>query len=118
MSIDKFFDKRYNPDSYNCVDFCAEVWKHLTGEDRTALIASLQGPIEGRTLDRSILAGIVRLAKPVSPCIAIMQRPKAAPHVGIYFKDRILHITERRVEFQPPEIAAMAFQTVGYYQCK
>lgn len=116
MSIDKFFFRIYNRKTYNCAHLACEVWKHLTGED---LSKQMQGFFAGRGETKAVLKdlrGFVRLPKPVSPCIVLLQAPRLAPHVGIFLKGRVIHIQPRGVEFQPIEIVSNNFTKVGFYK--
>lgn len=118
MNIDAhLLDREYDDDAYNCAHFAVDAWKHLTGGD-------ISTHMEGFTRDRnsrSALSGLRRLfaplASPVSPCVALYHQPTAAPHVGMYWRDKVLHITRAGVLWQRPEIAALGFTRVRYYKC-
>lgn len=118
MNIDEFFNRQYDEDSYNCAHFVCEVWAKLTGESITDAMRGFLQPAQARQAAFSLRRYFDKLDRPESPCIALMQRPRAAPHVGIYLRGRILHITELGVEFLPADVASRGFVTIKYYHAK
>lgn len=116
LSVDPFLDRRYKSRSYDCLHFTREVWLAATGED----IGDRLETLLGRGRDRKVLRGhrraFQRLSRPEDPSLALMRRPRSSPHIGVYIRGRILHISERGVEFMPPEVAARGFASVGYYR--
>lgn len=116
MSVDRYLDRKYNRTSYNCLHFVAEVWEAETGEDAGDRLGALLAAASGAGLTRKHVRAFTRLDRPESPCFALMERPAGPPHVGIYIRGRILHITERGVEFFPPSIASRGFSSVKYYK--
>lgn len=117
MTFDDYFARRFNRQTYNCLHFARDVWLDVTGVDLTGRLDGLLGAVAGRRVSRDHPAGFVRLARPSSPCLALFQRPRSTPHVGIYLRGRVLHIHERGVEYQPIDVAMRGFATVRYYTC-
>lgn len=120
MSVDQYLSRRYDRKNYHCLHFVAEVWQAETGEDVNERLEVLLGAVAGggkrHSLQRQHVRAFTRLRGPVSPCFALMERPGFEPHVGLYIRGRILHITERGVEFFPPSLAARNFTSVKYYK--
>lgn len=117
MSLDSFFERQYNRDTYNCAHFACDVWERLTGQDiREELVGFLQPP-KGRYTDPALRRKFKKLEAPESPCLVLMQRPKSVPHAGVYVRGMVIHIHERGVEFLPPEVATRGFTRIGYYKC-
>lgn len=117
FSVDDYLERTYNRKTYNCAHFVCEVWQALTGED---ISGALRGFLNGRGEGRAIINDLrkfKRLDAPESPCLALFHATRQAPHVGIYFKGRILHIQPRGVEFQPVEVVMLGFKRMGYYKC-
>ena len=117
MSIDKFYSRRYNKDSYNCAHFVAEVWEHLTGVDISTSIAGFLLPPKDRYVRLKIRKSFKRITLPKSPCILIMHRPKSTPHAGLYYNGKVFQIHEKGVEYQPLDVACRGFSKVRFYQC-
>lgn len=116
MSIDEFFHKCYNRQSYNCAHFVCDVWMRVTGVSIDRTLEGFLHPPSARRADPALRRAFVRLGQPVSPCIVLMQRAKSAPHVGVYLNGRVLHIHEHGVEFQPVDVASRGFDRVRFYK--
>lgn len=115
MSVDVYFDRRYKRSEYNCLAFASEVWKDLTGQDIATPLAEL---LAGGRVSRAQGQGFVRRDNLTDPCLVLMQRRRATPHVGVYVRGRVLHITESGVEYQPLDVVSRAFTSTRFYQCK
>ena len=115
FSVDPFLD-RQQTDTYNCLDFTREVWLAMTGVDITQRLTGLVGAFASRRTTVSGVRGFTRLPGPVSPCLVVMQRYKFVPHVGIFLRGRILHLTNKGVQFQPLVVARQYFLSVKYYE--
>lgn len=117
MSIDEFFFRRFNPQTYNCTHFTAEVWAQLTGDDLAHKLGRLlTDALDVRQLTRGIVRNFSRLDAPVDPCLIVMQRARSAPHIGVYVRGKVLHIHDRGVEYQPVDVASRCFQTVTFFR--
>jgi hypothetical protein len=117
MSIDALYGKVYNKTTYNCAHFVVDAWKHITGVDIGDRLSGFMAPPAARVVVAQERHGFNRLPAPVSPCLALMSRRRSAPHVGIYYIDRILHLHEYGVEFQPVSVAMRGFSNIRYYAC-
>lgn len=119
MSIDRFFERTYDRTNYNCLHFVAEVWSAETGEDvkerLSLLLAAFSGPDKRHALTRGHVRAFRRLAAPLSPSLALMERPGYEPHAGVYLRGRVLHITPSGVEFFPPSLAMRGFTSIRFY---
>ena len=117
MSLDSFFEKRYNRQTYNCAHFVCDVWKSLTGQDiGTELEGFLRPPKERRT-DPALRHKFRKLKQPESPCLVLMQRPRSVPHAGVFVRGKVIHLHESGVEFLPLEVATRGFNKLGFYKC-
>jgi len=117
MSVDKYLNKVYCPQNYNCAHLVCEVWKDETGID---ISHALQGFLGGRKARRVVLADLrifKRLKAPLSPCLVQFQSHRDAPHVGIYLRGRVLHITKSGVRFEILETVSIGFKKVGFFAC-
>lgn len=115
-SVDAFLDRVYNERHYNCLHFTVEVWRALTGEDiAERLDGLLSGPVADRRIRRPHTGAFLSLPDRRSPCLALMQRARIAPHVGIYLRGRVLHIRETGPAFEPLEIATYGWKKVRFY---
>lgn len=104
-SIDLFLNRIKKP-GYNCADFAAEVWEYLTNTSAKYLVADWA--IQSRSR-------LKRVVHPINPCIIIMYAKRVNPHVGIFVRGRVLHLTDVGVEFQPIETASRSFRNHRFY---
>lgn len=118
MSIDIYMGRRYDRRSYNCGHFVADVWMDLTGVDIGPAMSGLVKPTGQGQAILAHLRAFKRITKPISPCIAMLSPPRGQPHVGIFLRGRILHITESGVHFDHIDVACMGFNHARFYECK
>jgi len=119
LSIDCFLDRNYNEQSYNCLHFSREVWIALTGNDISEALQGLLGRVSQRGISKHTLNAFTRFECPQEPCIVLMQRPRTSPHMGVYLRGKVLHITHQGVEFMPLDLAMRGFKSVRFYSlCK
>lgn len=102
VSVDPYFARTFHRETYNCLHFARDVWRDATGEDLDTRLHGLRRRLK-------------RIERPTDPCLVLMQRPNSQPHVGIFIRRSVLHITELGVEFQPVDVASRGFKTVRYY---
>ncbi len=96
MSTDKYLDREYHYSRYNCSHFVNEVWMDLTGE---CIIGICQSFIQGSDGDfTKRIRERIRLEKPETPCVAIMQTDQKIMHAGVFIDGDILHLTESGVQ--------------------
>lgn len=115
-SIDVFFHKKYNKDTYNCAHFASEVWEYLCNESISKSLGNFLLPFNQRTADMSLRHSFKKLKEPESPCIVLMQRHRCNAHVGVYVRGKVLHIQEHGVEFLPLNLVAIGFDKIGFYK--
>lgn len=114
MSVNKFFSKKYDDESYNCLHFLREVWLEFVGEDLGPRLTTLLDA--KRQLKLAHARAFKRLSAPVSPCIMVMTQLGRDPHVGMYLNGKILHIRKAGVEFLPPVLACRGATSIRYYR--
>jgi hypothetical protein len=118
VNLDKYFDKIYDESEYNCAHFVCEVWKDLFNQD-------ISGPLNGvlrapgqRRLSAHDLAVFEPVGTPTGPCLALFQIWRKQPHVGIWINGKVLHITEKGVEWTYVETFSVSFNQVRFYNVK
>lgn len=115
MSVDKYLGLTYDKRAFNCAHFVAMVWEELTGQDIATNLAGFTRPKAERSVNIAALRRFQRLATPVSPCLVLLARPRTEPHVGVYLRGKVLHITEKGVAFDFIEVASSGFPSVRFY---
>jgi len=116
-STDQYFGRKYGRRSYNCARFAADVWRDLTGQD---LSKELAGTMAGRGEAKAAVSDMrrfKRLPAPVDPCLVLFQFHRESPHVGVFTRGKVLHITAKGVQFQPVCAVGIGAKRVGYYSC-
>ncbi|MEC7118978.1 MAG: hypothetical protein VXW65_03615 [Pseudomonadota bacterium] len=115
--IDPLFDRVYHKQRYNCVHFLCDAWKLVTGDDLSARSAGVMRAVsDGKGLQRDDTRAFERLPKPESPCIVLMHGRNKSPHVGLFYRHKVLHITEQGVQYMPLAIASIGFDRVRFYR--
>lgn len=118
MNVDIYFGRRYDSTSYNCGHFVCDVWRDITGQDiRAPMGGFLAGPGKRQAI-RADLKVFKRLEGPSSPSIVLFQGFRQPPHVGIYWRGRVLHISkEYGVRFDRIEFAGAGAKKTSFYTC-
>lgn len=116
--IDQFFNRIYNRKTYNCAHFVSEVFKSETGRDIAHIMKGFLLPPDERSAKPEIKHNFTRLATPHSPCIVLMSRARTEPHVGLFLRGKVFHLTETGgVQFMPLGIASLGFTKTRFYSC-
>lgn len=105
MSIDNLLDRTWSK-NYTCNEFACEAWQQITGEDLSKRVED--------SFDN--LGGFEQLSEPISPCIVYFTNNNQSPtHVGVFFEQKILHLTGRGVQYMPLEVVKLGFREVRFY---
>jgi len=117
LDIESYLLRRFDLERQNCWHLLRDAWLELTGRDlgdRTPeqiTAAALVGRF------RTDVPAFVRLPAPRDPCIVLMQRPRAIPHVGLFYRSKVLQMTHTGASFFPLDRATVGFPEdgVGFY---
>ena len=115
QSIDFYLGKFKRP-GYNCLDFATEVWLDATGEDLHERLQGLYVPRQDRHIHSSHLRAFERFASPVEPCLVLMHRRRVEPHLGVYLRQKVLHLGPYGVEFLPLDVASRGFPILEFFK--
>lgn len=106
MSIDPLLDRTWSI-KYTCNEFACEAWQHITGEN---LEKKMHDFLNGNS-------HFQELSEPISPCIVFFTNNNLTPtHVGVFFDNKVLHLTCRGVQYMPLEVVKIGFKEVSYYK--
>jgi hypothetical protein len=115
FSVDKYLGKVYSK-QYTCWDFARDVWLELSPSRFTVGPVDMQQPAKYLHDIANLEAShLTRLEVPVSPCLVLMQRQRINPHVGVYYKGKILHLGPRGASYEALHTATACFPSVRYY---
>lgn len=106
--------RRVRP-GYNCAHFLCEAWLAETGVDITPAMAGFLTAQPERNADIGLHNAFARTLTPVSPCVALFRRGRATPHVGLFVRDRVFHLTKTGAARQSLAIAQMGYTSVRFY---
>jgi hypothetical protein len=110
--------RRLAPD-YNCAHYTAELWEALTGSDIRTTLCGLMLPAGERIVDRPTLAGaFVSVPAPQEPCLVLFRRARAAPHVGVFLRGRVSHLTQSGPIRQVLDVARIGYSSVRFYAAR
>jgi hypothetical protein len=118
VSIDAFFNRTYNPNTYNCAHFVTEVWEHVTGSNIEGIMQGFLLPVKDRFAKTSLRHSFKRLKSPEHMALVLMRRPKTTPHVGLFYNGKVLQIERTGVTYLPLKIATLGFSKVSFYKCQ
>lgn len=109
--------RRYRKGVYNCMDFVREVWLDVADEDIRDRLHFMLAAITARRMTKADVRRFEKLREPAEPCIVVFHVAHREPHVGVYFRRKVLHLTQQfGVQFQRINQAALGAKRVSYYR--
>lgn len=106
MNLDDLLDRTWTT-GYTCNEFVCEAWQKITGENlKDRLEAFLNEKGDFKQLD-----------VPDPPCLVLLSNnSRSSTHVGLFYCNKVLHLSMRGVQFVPLEYLKMHFRDVRFYQ--
>lgn len=109
INIDAYLALRFHIVKRNCWHLVRAAWLELTGLDL--------GDLTPARITAEALCGAVGASEPrfkmldqvSDPCIVLMHRPGATPHVGLYYRGRVLQMTPKGASYMPLDIACFGY---------
>lgn len=101
--------------SYNCAHFVTDVWLAETGQDISGIMGCFLHLPKDRQAGKNLIHDLKRLDGPQEPCIVLFRRVKATPHVGIFLRKRVLHLTDSGPIRQLLDVARIGYHSVRFY---
>jgi len=114
--VDKYLNRSWDPRFYNCWHLVREFWLELTGQDVQDLTPPAVNADSLKAAFETHTPKFREIKELWDPCIIKMEGI-GTPHVGVYYKGKILHITRNGVQYQPLSVAVLGFKKVSYYLC-
>lgn len=100
---------------YNCAHFLCDAWEQETGEDIRPAMGCFLAPALARTAAPSLVRALRLLPRPVGPCVVLWRRRGAAPHVGLYSRRTVVHLTESGPIRQQLAVASLGYHSTRFY---
>lgn len=116
MSFDHLMGRVYDVDHYNCAHFVCEAWQYETGQDLAHRMQGFLKTVSDRKFLKTDMQQFTKLTTPVSPCVVVFHMPRESPHVGLFIRGKVIHISRDGVKFQSLDVVKMGFKRVSYYQ--
>lgn len=113
LDLSKYLNKRYDDTDYNCLHFACDIYRDLTTIDMSADVRGLLTGRNHRHIDIAQLRRFTPIPNPIAPCLAIMHSD--VMHAGIYYDNKIIHLTECGVQCVPPHLAEIRHGRIKYY---
>jgi len=113
--IEKYLEKRFTR-TYNCFNFVREVWLDLTGVDLGDQTPAEHGAEEYNQKALKVANTLITLDAPESPSIVLLQRSRLEPHIGVYYKGKVLHLTKQGVYYMPLDQVTTGYPKVNFYK--
>lgn len=107
-------DASLSPD-YNCAHFLCDAWEAETGQDIRGTMACFLGLPGARTAGLGLVRTLRSLPGPVDPCVVLMRRRGAVPHVGLYTRRSVLHLTDLGPIRQLIKVASLGYDSTRFY---
>lgn len=116
LNVDHYLAWRFDLVKRNCWHLTQAAWLDLTGND-----------LGDRTPDRITAATLsgrfdtdvpefTRLPAAADPCIVLMRAPGSVPHVGVFYRGRVLQMTSGGASFLPLPVATRGYPSVEFYR--
>lgn len=115
FTVDPYLSREFHQVRYNCWDFLREAWLDLTGVDIGHRTPDPATPLAMRRRFDREESEFRRLAEPAEPSIVLMRRPRAVPHVGLFWRARVLHMQPEGPRYERLEMARLGFKEVRFY---
>ncbi len=115
--INRLFHCEYNPQKYHCVHFVIEAARVLYSKDYSASFIGLTGSLDETVkTSRSTMIKNKRIDRPIEGCIVLMSYHNESSHVGLFYRQRIFHLTEKGVQRITLEQAKPMFKRMRFYE--
>lgn len=114
-SIDSLLGKKYSS-SYHCVHFVIDAAEYLLGLDYSQNFIGFTSSLhESLKAERRAMVKNKKIEVPIQGCIVRMKNAKGGSHVGLFYCDKILHLTELGVHYLPKISLEKFYKDFTYY---
>lgn len=119
ISIDPLLKKKFDRDHYHCVHFTVDAGKHLFNYDFSHCFIGLTGSLNGPlNLSRTNFEQAEQIERPKLGSIVLMLTLDNKHHVGIYYDNRVLHLSETGPRFETLRSIKRQYKNLRYYHVK
>ena len=100
---------KYDKQRYCCEHFLIDCYRHFKSIDLSDKLLS------SGFFNAQKLRNFRQVDKPKQFTIVLF-RDKARAHVGLWYDNKVLHLSEQGVLLQPLDVAKMGFKRVNFYE--
>ena len=116
-SIDALLDRKYDPENYHCVHFLIEAAQYLFNQDYSDSFIGLTASLhETLRTSRHTATRNRQIKEPVDGTIVLMTNINQSSHVGLFYCDKVLHLTEMGTHFLPLITIQRFYKRIRYYE--
>jgi len=113
----ELYNKVYDPKKYHCVHFTIDAAQTLYGLNYEPCFIGLTGSLsETIQTSRDTVHRNKLIKKPKDGCIVLMTKHDNSSHVGLYYQNRVFHLTESGVHLVTVTQISRIFKRIRYYE--
>lgn len=115
--IDELFNRQYDHRRYHCVHFVIDAANTIFELDYAPSFIGLTGSLdETIKTSRETAHRNKQIKNPTNGCIVLMTKQDNSSHVGIYYKNKVLHLTDSGVQLLTLNQIELIFKRVRFYE--
>lgn len=118
-SIDPLLNRVYDDDHYHCVHFVIEAGQYLFDYDFTNCFLGMTGSLStGVQTSRHTVSNSKRTQNPKDGTVVLMTNLMGKLHVGLYYGDSVLHLSEQGPRYQTLRSLNRLYNRIRFYDAK
>lgn len=114
--VDRYLQKTFNYQTYNCYHFVRDVWLELTGIDLGDQVPDQKSSSIYNEKALQVANTLTALDTVQNPSIVLFQRLRVEPHIGVYFDGRVLHLSRHGAYYMPLDQVSAGYTKVSFYK--
>jgi hypothetical protein len=116
-NFEKLFLKTYHDKDYNCSHFVVDAYKEITGIDISDPLLGFMREKQDRKVFHSLRKNFGQVSVIKNKTLICLMSNNHDKHLGVFYKNKILHLRKNGVEYQAFSVATRFFKKVSFYQC-
>jgi len=118
-SIDSLLNRKYDANKYHCVHFVVDAAKYLFDVDYSKHFLGLTGTVnESLNASRHNFRQAKKLEKPKDGCVVLMTNLMNESHVGLFYSNHVLHLSEQGALFQTLRTLDRNYSRFRFYEAQ
>lgn len=108
--------KQYDTDNYHCAHFVVDVYRSMYGNDMAEALSCFLFPVDKARADIGIRKKFQRVHKGKTGDILVLHHFTGETHVGIFYKDKVMHLSREGVIMAYIEYVKLGFKRGRIYR--